>query len=670
MPIGFFAIRSQFGFRNAIKSMTIALMAGTAFVTSSHAQNVQPFNPTPTEPQILAALPDIALVLPPQVLGTYTSMTTFGESFVDTGNEARIRGYPGTLHPGQTFGRNSNGFNAQDAVEYHYGIAPTATYNYAVGGARTDGGNTNGPTFPGYPDEIQAFLNSGRRLGPTDLTLIEIGGNDALALLFGPPVSITAATALGVTSGSNIAASVATLVGAGARNIAFMTPGSFDPSLLPPGQSAPLSAFGAAQFNTIEAGFAPFAQTGTRIFLLNTAILDGRVRANPGMYGFTEASQGCLQVPACAGGSMITQNKFYSWDGLHHTTAGYALLTSFLTNQIDAPSTITPQGSIVLGTANSFAQSTFGRLDAFRTFSSYGMGGAYAAYAADMPTKARPMKPVEPNRWSVFGEATYAGGTREASLFNPNSSFSAVGGDIGLEYQVRPDWKLGGVFNYARPETNLGLQNAHFKADAFQWTGYSSYTAKNWFADALIAYGRQNINTDRKGVIDIIDGSTHADLFTLAGRAGYLFDVGAVRVGPIGGLYYATGSIAGYTETGDFLLTQIIGKQNLDSLTGSAGVQFRLPFAMATALYNPYVNVTAEHDFLGDGRIITTTQTSTLLLPVMTPTNSTNQTYGKVAAGISGVISGNVSGMINAFSTFARADGNYYGVSGGIKVAF
>lgn len=105
-------------------------------------------------------------------------------------------------------------------------------------------------------------------------------------------------------------------------------------------------------------------------------------------------------------------------------------------------------------------------------------------------------------------------------------------------------------------------------------------------------------------------------------------------------------------------------------MTGSAGVQFRLPFAMATALYNPYVNVTAEHDFLGDGRIITTTQTSTLLLPVMTPTNSTNPTYGKVAAGISGVISGNVSGMINAFSTFARADGNYYGVSGGIKVAF
>jgi hypothetical protein len=33
----------------------------------------------------------------------------------------------------------------------------------------------------------------------------------------------------------------------------------------------------------------------------------------------------------------------------------------------------------------------------------------------------------------------------------------------------------------------------------------------------------------------------------------------------------------------------------------------RLPF-MKNALHSPFVNVTAEHDFLGDGRIITRTE--------------------------------------------------------------
>src|SRR5260370_30029878 len=51
---------------------------------------------------------------------------------------------------------------------------------------------------------------------------------------------------------------------------------------------------------------------------------------------------------------------------------------------------------------------------------------------------------------------------------------------------------------------------------------------------------------------------------------------------------------------------------------------------------------------------------STLLLPVMTPVNATNQTYGKVVAGIAGQLWGNVSGQINAYSTFARNDGNFY----------
>jgi uncharacterized protein YhjY with autotransporter beta-barrel domain len=341
-------------------------------------------------------------------------------------------------------------------------------------------------------------------------------------------------------------------------------------------------------------------------------------------------------------------------------------------NQIDAPTTVAQQGGVVLGTAGSFAESTFGHLDAYRNFSAYGAGSAYAAYAADlkMPTKAAPVVIPDEKRWSVYGELNYAGGSREGQLFASSANINSFGGTAGLEYLVRPDWKLGGVFSYTQPNVSYGTQNAHLKIDALQFGGYSSYTTRNWFADLLLAYGRQNLNTDRAGIIDTIRGSTNADLFTVAAKAGYLFDVASMRVGPIGGLNYTRASIGGYTETGDILLTQIVDKQTIESLTGSAGVQFRLPFTMRNALYSPFVNVTAEHDFLGDGRIVTTTQSTTLLLPVMTPVNATNHTYGKVVAGVAGQIAGNVSGMITAYTSFARTDGNFYGVNGGIKVAF
>jgi uncharacterized protein YhjY with autotransporter beta-barrel domain len=398
----------------------------------------------------------------------------------------------------------------------------------------------------------------------------------------------------------------------------------------------------------------PFALSGTRIFLFDLRIFEQRLNANPQQYGFP------------------TLAAAFRPDGLHYTEVGFGIIAQYMQNQIDAPTIVAQQGSLVLATANSFAESTFGHLDAYRNFSAYGAGSAFNAYSADMrmPTKALPAVVPPEKRWSAYGELNYTGGNLDGQLFATSANYNSFGGTVGVEYLVQPDWKLGGVFSYTQPNVNFATQNAHLKIDALQFGGYSSYTTRNWFADALVAYSRQIIHTDRAGIIDTINGSTNADLFTIAAKAGYLFDVAPVRVGPIGGLNYTHASIGGYTETGDILLTQIVNAQNIDSLTGSAGVQVRMPFTMNGALYSPFVNVTAEHDFLGDGRIITTTQSTTLLLPVMTPVNATNQTYGKVVAGIAGQLWGNVSGQINAYSTFARNDGNFYGVNGGIKVAF
>ena len=190
------------------------------------------------------------------------------------------------------------------------------------------------------------------------------------------------------------------------------------------------------------------------------------------------------------------------------------------------------------------------------------------------------------------------------------------------------------------------------------------------FADALVAYGRHDFALDRQGVIDVIRASTNADTFTAAGRAGYLFDVGPVRAGPIAGLAYTRAVIQGYTETGDSLLTMMVDRQALDTLTGDAGLQLRFPFWLGEGLYSPFVNVTAEHDFIGSGRIVTTTQVTTPLLPVLTPVPDNGRTYGKVAAGIAATFAGNVSATLTAATTFARDGGNDAAVSGGIKVAF
>jgi hypothetical protein len=87
-------------------------------------------------------------------------------------------------------------------------------------------------------------------------------------------------------------------------------------------------------------------------------------------------------------------------------------------------------------------------------------------------------------------------------------------------------------------------------------------------------------------------------------------------------------------------------------------------------LYSPFVNVTAEEDFLGAGRTVTTTQVTTRLLPVLTPVPTNNRVYGQVAAGVAASLGGSVSASLNAATTFAREGGNDFSASCEIKVAF
>jgi uncharacterized protein YhjY with autotransporter beta-barrel domain/phospholipase/lecithinase/hemolysin len=608
----------------------------------------------------------------------FKSITVFGESYADRGNVAcfRVLGPANCPYPSHDPSPFATIVPFSYKLQQLYGIPNSQAFDYAIAGSTA----TSGFGGLGATKQVDTFIANGGHLGPSDLVAVQFIGNDGINSLnvtqpvvipffpfFLPPTGPTAVdTGNPVTDAQNEAArdvaAVQKLVNAGMRNIAWLAVG--DIALKPIGQNAfftPSQNFFHTYFNTafdsLQAGLAPLAKSGVRIFLFDLRVLEQRLNGiggTPQMYGFANL------------------NAAFIADGLHYTEAGFGLIARYMQNQIDAPTTVTPQGGIVLATASNFAEATFGRLDAYRNFSAFGAGGPYAAYAADrrMPVKALPAAVPEQKRWSAYGEVNYAGGTRDSQLFATSANFNSFGGTAGLEYQVRPDWKLGAVFSYAQPNVNLGVQNAHLKVDALQFSGYSSYTTRNWFADVLLAYGHQILNTDRLGIIDVIHGRTNADLFTVAAKAGYLYDVASLRVGPIGGLNYTRASIAGYTETGDILVTQIVGKQDIDSLTGSAGVQVRLPFSMKGGLYSPFVNVTAEHDFLGNGRIVTTTQSTTLLLPVLTPTNNTNQTYGKVVAGIAGQITGNVSGMVNAYTTFARTDGNIFGVNGGIKVAF
>jgi len=622
----------------------------------------------------------------------FTKVYGFGDSYADTGagpgGAFRLAGV-GACIADPALCRFTGGTAFVESLQAIYRL-PTMT-NYAIGGART--GNTNtltgqavpGPLQPpatipvigGFPYELQQLSLSGTRFSNTDLIAISIGGNDLSASASTETIAQIRADATGSAQravfGDPTAGfangGVSQMIAAGARNIAWLSTGSSKYFPAPEVGSDGL-AFSDLQrdgwantyYQQLQQLLAPFSRSGVRIFLFNFGILQERIWNNPTQYGFNAN-------PTCqaSGGGPANANCFYN-NGVHPTAAAMALIATFMANQIDAPTTVVPQGSITSGISAAFTTSVLGRLDAERTFAPFGMGNAMAmAYAG--PTKAPGA--VDPDkRWSIYGNADYGSGSRSAQFLGSSYDYTSIGGTVGVDYRVDQNWKFGGALSYGNPRVDLGVQNAHNNVNAYQLAGYGSFADAHWFADGLLAYGRQDFSLDRWGVTDAVTASTHADTFTAAARGGYLFDVGRWRAGPIGGLAYTHAVIHGYTEAGDILLTMQVDRQVIDNLTGNAGVQVRYPFVAGSGLYNPYINVTAEHEFIGSGRIVTTTLVTAPLLPVLTPVPDSGRTYGKVAAGVSAAISGNVSATLTAASSFARAGGNDAGVSAGVKVAF
>jgi outer membrane lipase/esterase len=646
-----------------------------------------------------AAIAALAATLAP-AQAQFTGIYAFGDSYADTGagpgGAFRLAGTPALCLTSPASCRFTGGTNFVETLQSIYGL-PTLT-NYAIGGALTNNTNTLSgelgvpvPPLAGFPYELARLAYDGVRFKSTDLIALTIGGNDSSLL----DNNVSNATALGMAAAARavngglvvngtfdgvaynnvMTYGVQQLVAAGARNIAWLSAGNSKYFPDPEGGAAigdgPRDALAQTYYRQIQLLLQPLAQSGVRFFLFNFEILQQRINDNPGMYGFASVPGGFTRCeagnnngqPAPANVALNVAGCFYN-NGVHPTAAAMTLIGNYMANQINAPTTVAPQAGISTGLLTGFSTSVFDRLEASRRFQPYGLGSALAA----MPGKAvAPKDPAE--RWTVFGDVNYAGGSRDQQFYSAGYDYNSAGGYLGAEYRLDSNWRIGGLFGYSQPDVKLAIQDARNRIDAFQFAGFSSYTDAHWFADGIVAYGRHDYDLERRGIIDVIRASTSADLFTVAGKGGYLFDVGKLRVGPIAGLQYTYASIKGYTETGDVLLTMMVDRQTREALTGDAGVQFRYPLQLGDGIYTPFLNLTAAHDFLG-GHTVTTTLVSASLLPILTPVSVDGGTYGKVAAGVSALVATNVTATLTGTTSFARQGGNDAAVSGGVKVAF
>ena len=593
---------------------------------------------------------------------TFSTIQAFGDSYADTGNLIKIIG-PQALYP---TGRFSGGTNFVDTTSALLGIPQN---NFAIGGATSGPTNVVGPGIPGFQQEWQGFIAAGKTIAPTDLVEISIGGNDARAYYRGGG-TLAGVPAAATTSFNQTMAGINALVGAGARNIVF-TIG--DVSTLPEATGNPAAPIGSAysqNYNAqIQVALAAIARSGVRVELVDIAAIGNLIKADPSRYGLTSA--GTCPV-ACIGNTALQNQFLFYVDALHLSSHGFAILGEYIVNRLNAPLTFAPQGDVGLSSAMGFASTLFGRLDTFRETSGFaGTMNSYATYAKAPYTKA-PI-PAAVNPWSFYMVGNGAVSDRQATVASRGFNLDSVGGTIGTEYRFNNNAFVGGAFDYSNPKARLFNNAGTTEANAYQVGGYGAWTNANFFAQGLATFGWQNYRNVRPGVVDPITSNPDGTSFVAAGKIGYLFGApDKIQVGPIGSVLYARAKVNGYTETGDPVLTLNVGQQVAEALIGSVGAQFRFPFWVGGKLISPYVNLTADDDFIGNGRIVQFGATSAPLIinSWMIQNGNSQHVYGRVAAGVVAPVWNNVALIANVSQTFARQGGNDFYGNGGLKISF
>jgi outer membrane lipase/esterase len=594
----------------------------------------------------------------------FTTIQAFGDSYADTGNLFKILGVPNpAVYP---TGRFSGGTNFVDTTSALLGIPQN---NFAIGGAKTGTTNTVAPGLPGFTQEWVQFVGSGMKIAPSDLVEISIGGNDARAYYQGGG-TLAGAPAAATISVAQALAGINALVGVGARTMVFTTG---DVGQLPEATANPNAFIGSAysqNYNAqMQVALAAIARSGVRVELIDVSLLGSLIKANPALYGISNVGACPL---ACIGNPALQNQFLFYFDGVHLTSHGFAIMGQYIVNRLDAPLTLAPQGDLAMNSAMGFASTLFGKLDMFRE--TYGFVpsamNAYAAYTKAPYLKAPPPLPVNP--WSFYMQANGGVSDRQSTVASNGFNLESVGGTIGTEYRINNNAFVGGAFDYSNPKARLFNNAGTTDVNSYQLGIYGVWTNTHFFAQGLATYGWQNYRNTRPGVVDTITSNPDGTSFVAAGKVGYLFDAGKVQAGPIGGLTYARVRVNGFTESGDPVLTLMVGQQTAEALVGSVGVQIRAPFSVNGRIISPYLNLTAEDDLIGNGRIIQLGATSAPLIVNnwAIPNGTSQRVYGRVAGGVVAPVTNNVALTANLSRTVGHQGGDDFYGTGGMKISF
>ncbi len=221
----------------------------------------------------------------------------------------------------------------------------------------------------------------------------------------------------------------------------------------------------------------------------------------------------------------------------------------------------------------------------------------------------------------------------------------------GADYRISDRWVTGANFNYRRSNATFNAGRGETAGDSYTGGLYTSYFITDALhVDATATYGGMDYETSRNITFgsnsSVARAAPSADQYAFSWGGGYDFNFQALSVAPYVRGEYTGLNIDGYRETGSLAAVQF-GKQNIESLISTVGVQTAYSFSFPWGVLIPQLRGEWHHQYLDGRRTVTgsfvaDTSGSTFTLANDAPSRD----YYTFGAEVSTVLPGGVSAFL------------------------
>lgn len=302
---------------------------------------------------------------------------------------------------------------------------------------------------------------------------------------------------------------------------------------------------------------------------------------------------------------------------------------------------------------------------------------AAAATAAVAATASGPASINLENGYGLF----FAG---DVALFDIDQA-GGIGTDVadasaltvGLDHSDGNGLVAGLAVSYLQSnvDQNYGLGGST-SSDGLAVSAFASFNQGRLYADMYASGAWHSFETERTlllgpGTFGIASGETDASQIQIGTTLGYnLVDDGVLTVGAIGGLYFVSLDVDGYSETGVGPFGATIGSRSIESLKSQIGGEFALNLDPSKSSIIPLLRVVWNHEFMDDPLSVSSAFVGAPAVTFTAPGPNLGSDWATIGLGISSQVSADTNFYVRVQQDVGRDGEDKHEVSAAARFGF